>query len=130
MAEMSGFSYSNAPTKTSNGPMIAGVVAGLIVGLCVLVGAFLYGRRKSRRRNQERDIELGHASNSVSRRRKPSEKGGGGDSRKNPIANSQVSTSSKAERVKPPSRQQKREEMPASGHEEGEEIPVSRYPAI
>ena len=109
--------------------MIAGVVAGLIVGICVLVGAFLYGRRKSRLRSQEGDIELGQASNGESRRRKTSDKGGG-DKPKSTIANAQLSTSSKAERAKPPSRQQKREEALASTHRESEEIPVSRYPAI
>jgi hypothetical protein len=129
MAEMSGFSYNNTSAKTSNGPMIAGVVAGLIVGLCVLLGAFLYGRRKTRRRNQDRDIELGQPSNGESRRRKPIPKGDG-DMRKNSIANAQLSTSSKVETVKVPSRQQKREEVTASRHVESEEMPISRYPAI
>jgi hypothetical protein len=129
MTEMSGFSSSTAPEKTSNGPMIAGVVSGLIVGLCVLVGAFLYGRRKSRRRNQESDIELGDASNGESRRKKPSDKGGG-DKRENTIANAQMSTSSETERAKPPGRQQKREEVLESRNQESEETPVSRYPAI
>jgi hypothetical protein len=130
---MSGFSANNNSSKTSNGPVIAGVVAGLIVGICVVVGGFLYGRRKSRRHNRDGDIELGHAPNGEPRRGKPSDKGGDGDRRKDTIASTQLSTSSTAERARAPSRQQRREEAPAPAggpQQEDEEIPVSRYPAI